>query len=111
VFRAHSFHAFVKTGSGMKWDLLYRRRKTETGARVAALQRAASDVGQGVPLNEALGELMAEIEEGHRPLQAANVDDLGDMLVARGAPLVRAHDERVPALGAAARPTVSSGGS
>lgn len=111
VFRAHSFHAFVKTGSGMKWDLLYRRRKTETGARVAALQRAASDVGLGVPLNEALGELMTEIEEGRRPLQAANVDDLGDMLVARGAPLVRAHDERVPASSTtSSRPPVSSGG-
>jgi len=111
VFRTHSFHAFVKTGSGMKWDLLYRRRKTETGARVAALRRAASGVGCGVPYNEALGELMAEIEDGRRPLQAANVGDLGDMLVARGAPLVRAHDGRASAAGAMApRPTESSGG-
>lgn len=111
VFRAHSFHTFVKTGSGMKWDLLYRRRKTETGARVAALGRAAAEVGLRVPFNEALGELMTEIEEGRRPLQAANVDDLGDMLAARGAPLVRAHDERVPASGTmSSSPTVSSGG-
>lgn len=112
VFRAHAFHTFVKTGSGMKWDLLYRRRKTETGARVAALRRAANAVGREVPFNEALGELMAEIEEGHRPLQAANVDDLGDELVARGAPLVRAHDARTAASGVAAatRPAVPSGG-
>jgi 2-dehydropantoate 2-reductase len=92
VFRAHAFHAFVKTGSGMKWDLLYRRRKTETGARVAALRRAAERVGLEVPCNEALGALMGEIEEGRRPLQARNVDDLGDALAARGAPLLRAHD-------------------
>jgi 2-dehydropantoate 2-reductase len=92
VFREHSFHRFVKTGSGMKWDLLYRRRATETGARVASLKRAAATIGRSIPLNEALGDIMRTIEEGERPLQARNIDDLGDRLATLGAPLLTAFD-------------------
>jgi 2-dehydropantoate 2-reductase len=88
VFRAHGFHTFVKTGSGMKWDLLYRKRKTETGARVRALRLAADRAGIAIPFNEALLDVVTGIERGDRPMHDDNIDDLGRVIGSAGGTLL-----------------------
>jgi 2-dehydropantoate 2-reductase len=84
VFRAHSFHRFVKTGSGMRWDLMYRKRKTETAAMMHALIRFADEVGMPVPCNRALLQVIEEIEDGRRTLSDQNFVDLKHMIEASG---------------------------
>ena len=87
VFRAPSFHRFVKTGSGMLWDLTYRKRATETGARIEALRHHAGRVGVPIPRNEALWQTIEAIERGTLPLQQANIEALASRFEAEGAPL------------------------
>jgi 2-dehydropantoate 2-reductase len=88
VFRAPSFHQFVKTGSGMTWDLTYRNRKTETGARIEALRHHAQRAGVAIPFNELLWEVIRGIEQGERPLGAENLDALAAEIAAAGGPLL-----------------------
>ena len=87
VFRGPSFHRYVKTGSGMTWDLTYRRRATETGARIEALRHYARATGVPIPRNEALWETIDAIERGVTPLQHANIEALASRFEAEGAPL------------------------
>lgn len=87
VFRAPSFHRYVKTGSGMLWDLTYRKRATETGARIEALRHHAGRAGVPIPCNEALWETIDAIERGALPLQQANIEALAARFEAAGAPL------------------------
>ena len=89
VFREHSFHKFIKTGSGLRWDLTYRKRKSEGTAMLHALIRAAEKGGVPVPFNKALLEVISEIENGVRPLSDDNFDDLSRMIAARGGELHR----------------------
>jgi 2-dehydropantoate 2-reductase len=84
VFRGPSFHRFVKTGSGLRWDLTYRKRKSEGTAMLHALIRAADGVGVPVPFNRALLDVIEEIERGERPMQDANFDDLAATIAQRG---------------------------
>lgn len=76
VFRGASFHKFVKTGSGMSWDLLYRNRKTETGARIEALRHYARQAKIAIPFNKALWTMIQQIETGERPLESHNIQTL-----------------------------------
>jgi hypothetical protein len=87
VFRAPSFHKFVKTGSGLRWDLTYRKRKSEGTAMLHALIRAADGAGVSVPFNRALLTVIEEIERGERPMQDANFDDLARMIASQGGSL------------------------
>lgn len=101
VFRSHSFHRFVKTGSGMRWDLMYRKRKTETAAMMHALIRFADQVGVAVPFNRALLRVIEEIEEGKRSLNDQNFSDLAAMIEAEGGELYQAlhnHQQYLKAL-------------
>lgn len=93
VFRSHSFHRFVKTGSGMRWDLMYRKRKTETAAMMQALIRFAEQAGVEVPYNRALLQLIEEIEEGKRGLSDQNFSDLAALIEAQGGGLYAALDQ------------------
>lgn len=90
VFRAPSFHRYVKTGSGMTWDLKVRNRATETGARIEALRHHAARCGTPIPFNEALWSVIHALETRARPLAARNVDDLADALRGHGSPLLAA---------------------
>jgi 2-dehydropantoate 2-reductase len=76
VFRKWSNHTFVKTGSGMRWDIAHRRRASETTAMMQALIDEAGRAGLAMPLNLALLGVIQEIERGERALTAANFDDL-----------------------------------
>jgi 2-dehydropantoate 2-reductase len=76
VFRKWSNHTFVKTGSGMRWDIAHRRRASETTAMMQALIDEAGRAGLSMPLNLALLTVIQEIERGERPLSPANFDHL-----------------------------------
>jgi 2-dehydropantoate 2-reductase len=89
TFRGPSFHRFVKTGSGLRWDLTYRKRKSEGTAMLHALIRAADGVGVAVPFNRALLAVIEEIERGERPMQDANFDDLAATIAREGGQLHR----------------------
>jgi 2-dehydropantoate 2-reductase len=89
VFRAPSFHTFVKTGSGLRWDLTYRKRKSEGTAMLQALLRAADSVGVPTPFNRSLLRVIEEIERGDRPLSEANFGDLAEMIAQEGGELHR----------------------
>ena len=89
VFRAPSFHRFVKTGSGLRWDLTYRKRKSEGTAMLHALIRAADSVGVPVPFNRALLAVIEQIERGERPLSDDNFADLAQMIEREGGELHR----------------------
>lgn len=89
VFRAPSFHSFVKTGSGLRWDLTYRKRKSEGTTMLQALIRAADLVGVPVPFNRSLLRVIEEIERGERQLSDENFDDLATMIAREGGELHR----------------------
>ena len=89
VFRAPSFHAFVKTGSGLRWDLTYRKRKSEGTAMLHALIRAADRVGVPVPFNRALLQTIEEIERGERSMSDRNFVDLAARIESQGGELLR----------------------
>jgi len=76
VFREHSPHKFVKTGSGMRWDITYRRRASESTAMMQALLHHAHEANLPIPLNEALLRVIQEIERSERPLADDNFEDL-----------------------------------
>lgn len=69
-------HKFVKTGSGIHWDICYRKRKSETSHLSGALVEDAHRLGVPVPLNEKLVSMIYEIEEGKRALGWHNIEEL-----------------------------------
>ncbi len=89
VFRGPSFHTFVKTGSGLRWDLTYRKRKSEGTAMLHALLRAADSVGVPTPFNRSLLRVIEEIERGDRPLSDSNFIHLAEMIAQEGGELHR----------------------
>jgi 2-dehydropantoate 2-reductase len=99
VFRAPSFHSFVKTGSGMTWDLMYRKRETETSARIAALRHHAERANVTIPFNELLWEVIRGIERGERPLGTENLVDLASGIAAAGGQLLTAPPQGFAATG------------
>jgi hypothetical protein len=84
VFRKYSAHKFVKTGSGMRWDITYRKRASESTAMMQALLRHAHEAGLPIPLNEALLKVIQEIERGERSLADENFDDLAAVVAREG---------------------------
>ena len=76
VFRAHGFHRYRKTGSGMRWDMQHRKQKSESTARMPALQELSHRAGVQTPLIDALMSLVTEIETGQRIPQQALLDEL-----------------------------------
>ena len=76
VFRAHGFHSYRKTGSGMRWDMQHRKQRSESTARMPALKELSHKTGVQTPLIDALMRLVTEIESGQRKPQQANLDEL-----------------------------------
>lgn len=77
-------YQFVKKGSGMWWDIVYRRRKSETRWLTGALIDLAAPVGMPMPLNEKKVSMIYEIEDGKRALGWENLDELADFARERG---------------------------
>jgi 2-dehydropantoate 2-reductase len=87
VFRQHGHHDYVKTGSGMRWDILYRKRASETTAMMDALRREAERAGVEIPLNLAVLRIIREIESGQRSMTDENFDELSEIIEEEGASL------------------------
>lgn len=80
VFRAHGFHKFRKTGSGMRFDRQHRKQKSESTARMPALRQLRGKVGIQTPLIDALMHMVEEIETEKRPITQNNLDELHALL-------------------------------
>lgn len=99
---ATSMHApdpnyeFVKKGSGMWWDIVYRRRKSETRWITGALIDLAEARNIPMPLNKRMAEMIYEIEDGRRPMQAENLDELAEYARSLGEPLSVDDPDPVP---------------
>jgi 2-dehydropantoate 2-reductase len=67
-------YKYVKKASGIHWDIVYRKRKSE--AAYLTVVCVADRYGVKVPLNTRLIQLIEEIEDGKRQLGWHNVDEL-----------------------------------
>jgi 2-dehydropantoate 2-reductase len=67
-------YQYVKRASGIHWDIVYRRRKSE--AAYLTVTSLAGRYGVEVPLNRRLNQMIEEIEDGRRMLGWANVEEL-----------------------------------
>ena len=59
-------HSFKKKGSGIWWDIVYRKRPSEVRASVGKLVEYGRRAGADVRLNDKLCNMIYEIEAGHR---------------------------------------------
>lgn len=69
-------HRYVKKGSGMWWDLYYRKRQSETRGTTGVLISRAESLGVPVPLTRHLAEMIYGIEDGSRQPGYANLAEL-----------------------------------
>ncbi len=69
-------HTFKKQGSGMWWDIVYRKRKSETEAMKSKLIAYGKQKGTDTRLTEKLCQMIIEIEEGKRQLGFNNYVEL-----------------------------------
>lgn len=77
-------HKYVKQGSGIHWDIVYRKRKSEVEANHGPLEELAAAKGLPLTLNRKLHRIIYEIEEGRRELGWHNFDDLEALIRAEG---------------------------
>jgi 2-dehydropantoate 2-reductase len=70
----------TKSHTGVWRDLAVRKRKTEVDAQILPIAETGRALGIPTPLIFRLVELVHEIEEGKRPLDSANLDELVRML-------------------------------
>jgi 2-dehydropantoate 2-reductase len=77
-------HKYVKKASGIHWDIVHRKRKSEVRWSHAPLEDKAAAVGVPVPLNSRLHSMIYEIEDGRRQLGWHNMEELGALITALG---------------------------
>jgi 2-dehydropantoate 2-reductase len=80
-------YTMVKKGSGMWWDIVYRRRPSEAPGLTGAVLERGRQLGVPTPVSDAMLEMIYAIERGERPLAWSNFDDLAKIAVAHGEPL------------------------
>jgi ketopantoate reductase len=68
-------YRYVKRASGIHWDIVYRKRKSE--AAYLTVTCLADRYGVPIPLNRRLSTMIGEIENGGRVLGWRNVEELG----------------------------------
>jgi 2-dehydropantoate 2-reductase len=66
----------AKSHSGIWRDLAIRRRKTEADAQLGPIIEVGAARGVPTPLTESVIAMIHQIENGARPLAAANLDEL-----------------------------------
>jgi 2-dehydropantoate 2-reductase len=66
----------AKTHSGIYRDLAVRKRRTEVDAQIGIIARLGAEAGVATPALARLVALIHEIEDGRRPLAAANMHEL-----------------------------------
>ncbi|WP_276959702.1 ketopantoate reductase family protein [Allomeiothermus silvanus] len=69
-------HEFKKKGSGIWWDIVYRKRPSEVGAMNGKLIEYGKKAGADTRLVEKLANMIFEIERGERQLGFHNYDEL-----------------------------------
>lgn len=69
-------HQFKKQGSGIWWDIVYRKRPSETRSSSGKLIDYGKAVGADTRLNAKLFQMIYEIEDGTRELGFHNYDEL-----------------------------------
>jgi 2-dehydropantoate 2-reductase len=74
----------AKTHSGIYRDLAVRKRRTEVHAQIGIIVRLGAEVGVATPALARLVALIADIEEGRRPLAYDNMQALIDTCHAAG---------------------------
>jgi 2-dehydropantoate 2-reductase len=67
----------LKSHSGIWRDLAVRKRKTEVDAQVLPVAAIGEDSKVPTPMVTRLVEMIHEIEDGRRPLDLANLEELG----------------------------------
>jgi 2-dehydropantoate 2-reductase len=70
----------AKTHSGIWRDLAVRKRRTEVDAQLGSVVEIGHRHGIPTPLTAAIVTMIHEIEQGVRPLQTANLDELKGLL-------------------------------
>ena len=71
-------------GSGMWWDIVYRKRKSETEAQKGKLIEYGRSCGADTRLTERLRDMICEIEDGRRALGEHNLAELEAYVSATG---------------------------
>ncbi len=71
-----SKHEFKKKGSGIWWDIVYRKRKSETETHKSKLIAYGKEKGADTRLTQKLMDMIMEIEAGKRQLGFHNFDEL-----------------------------------
>ncbi len=71
----------AKTHSGIWRDLAVRKRRTEADAQLGPIVAAGKQAGVPTPLTAKVIELIHEIEEGQRPQQTSNLDELKALIL------------------------------
>ncbi len=69
-------HDFKKKGSGIWWDIVYRKRPSEVRASNGKLVAYGRQAGADVRLNDRMCAMIYEIEAGERSLGFHNYDEL-----------------------------------
>jgi 2-dehydropantoate 2-reductase len=77
-------HQFVKQGSGIWWDIVYRNRPSEVRSSNGKLVDYGRAAGADVRLNEKLNAMIYEIEDGRRSLGFHNYAELEAFVEATG---------------------------
>lgn len=67
-------YKYVKKASGIHWDIVYRKRKSE--AAYLTVTCVAPTYGVHIPLNARLSTMIEEVEDGRRALGWHNVEEL-----------------------------------
>lgn len=60
----------------MWWDIVYRKRKSETRWILGDVVEEAKRLDVAVPANEQLASMVYEIEDGKRTMGVHNLDEL-----------------------------------
>ncbi|KUF09946.1 ketopantoate reductase family protein [Pseudoponticoccus marisrubri] len=77
-------HDFKKKGSGIWWDIVYRKRPSETRSSSGKLIEYGRAAGADTRLNAKLFDMIYEIEDGKRELGFHNYDELEAYVAACG---------------------------
>ncbi len=77
-------HKYVKQGSGIHWDIVYRKRKSEVRWNHGPLEDKAAAVRVPVPLNTRLHRMIYEIEDHQREFGWHNFAELYDLICSLG---------------------------
>lgn len=76
AIEAQGKHKFVKKASGIHWDIVYRKRKSETSHLTGRMVEDAKKMGLSIPLCDKVVTMIYEIEDGKREMGWHNIDEL-----------------------------------